>query len=128
MKPAVSIIVPAHGRAGLTRQCLQTLLGQAHETSWEVLLVDDGSPDDVRKAVDVEDSSLRVIRREENGGFARACNAGAAAAKGEFLLFLNNDTLPREGWLDALVAHAREHPQAGVLGSRLLYPDGSIQH
>ncbi|MGH7562923.1 MAG: glycosyltransferase family 2 protein, partial [Gemmatimonadota bacterium] len=128
MKRTVSIVVPAHGRAGLTRQCLQTVLRQAHETSWEILLVDDGSPEDFRGALDVEDSRVRVIEREENGGFAKACNEGAAAADGEHLVFLNNDTLPREGWLDALVVHAREHPRAGVLGSRLLYPDGSIQH
>lgn len=128
MKPVVSIVVPAHGRGGLTRQCLQTLLGQTHEASWEILLVDDGSPDDVREAVDLDDHRVRVIQREESGGFARACNEGASAAEGELLVFLNNDTLPREGWLDALVAHAHEHPPAGVLGSRLLYPDGSIQH
>ena len=128
MNPAVSIVVPAHGREGLTRQCLQMLLGQAHESSWEVFLVDDGSPDDLREALDVTDDRVHVIRREERGGFSRACNEGAAAADGELLVFLNNDTLPREGWLDALVVHAREHTQAGVLGSRLLYPDGSIQH
>lgn len=128
MKPAVSIVIPAHGQVGLTRRCVQTLLGQRPRTSWELLVVDDASPEDLGDALRVEDDRVRVIRCEERGGFARACNTGARSTRGGLLVFLNNDTLPREGWLDALVDRAREHRRAGIVGSRLLYPDGSIQH
>ncbi|MGH7589225.1 MAG: glycosyltransferase family 2 protein [Gemmatimonadota bacterium] len=128
MKARCSIIVPAYARAGLTRQCLRTLLGQSHQVSWEVVVIDDGSPEDLSESLGLHDDRIRVLRREENGGFAKVCNEGAAATGGEFLVFLNNDTLPRDGWLDALVRRASEHPQAGILGSRLLYPDGTVQH
>ncbi|HET9482277.1 MAG TPA: glycosyltransferase family 2 protein [Candidatus Polarisedimenticolia bacterium] len=128
MKPLVSIVIPVHGRFGLTRQCLESLLGQRPRIPWEAVVVDDASPEDLREALELDDDRLRILRRGERGGFARACNEGARSALGELLVFLNNDTLPRGGWLDALVDHAREHSLAGIVGSRLLYPDGSIQH
>jgi GT2 family glycosyltransferase len=71
---------------------------------------------------------IRTVSHERNVGFARSCNDGAHAAVGDCLVFLNNDTLPWSGWLDALVRHADTHPEAGLIGSKLLYPDGTIQH
>jgi GT2 family glycosyltransferase len=71
---------------------------------------------------------VRVIRHETALGFAAACNTGAAAATGEFLILLNNDTIPTAGWLAALVNHARRHPDAAVIGSKLLFPNDTIQH
>jgi glycosyl transferase family 2 len=69
------------------------------------------------------------VRLERNAGFATACNTGAAAARAsDFVVFLNNDTIACEGWLDALVDYAEARPDAAVVGSKLLYPDGTIQH
>jgi GT2 family glycosyltransferase len=73
-------------------------------------------------------NGIRVVRHEQNRGFAVSCNDGAAVAQGEFFVFLNNDTVPLSGWLDALVAHARQEPRAAIVGSKLLFPDRSIQH
>jgi GT2 family glycosyltransferase len=114
-----SIVIPCHGRAGLTRQCIDALLGEPPATAFELIVVDDASPDD---------DALTVIGRERNAGFATACNDGAAAAKGEYLVFLNNDTIPRKGWLDALVAVADKDPQVAVVGSKLLFPNDTVQH
>jgi len=71
---------------------------------------------------------VRVLRNDSNLGFARACNQGASAALGDFLVFLNNDTIPHEAWLTALLDAAHANPQIAVVGSKLLYPDGRIQH
>ena len=53
---------------------------------------------------------------------------GASLASGTFLIFLNNDTLPQQGWLENLLRYAREHPRAAVVGAKLLYPDDTVQH
>ena len=72
-------------------------------------------------------AGLRYHRRAGNGGFIAACNDGAALARGDFLVFLNNDTVPQPGWLDALLRTFDEHPDAGLVGAQLLYPDGRLQ-
>ena len=71
---------------------------------------------------------IQIIRNSDNFGFAKACNQGARAARGRFLIFLNNDTIPLSDWLTALVAEVTSHPDVGIVGSKLLYEDDTIQH
>jgi GT2 family glycosyltransferase/Tfp pilus assembly protein PilF len=71
---------------------------------------------------------LRVIANSENLGFAKACNQGAAAARGRYVLFLNNDTEVKAGWLEPLIALAEADAGIAALGSKLLFPDGTLQH
>ena len=123
-----SIIVPVYGRSALTRQCLDALLAGTERSSFEIVVVDDGSPDGSGALWADYDERVSLIANERNLGFARSCNAGAAVAEGEFLVFLNNDTLPRRGWLDALADYAEARPRAGAVGSKLLFPDGTVQH
>lgn len=128
MTPRSSIVIPVHGRAGLTRRCIDAILGEPPRTPFEVIVVDDASPDDTAAILSRYGDPVRVITRTENGGFARACNDGAAGGAGEYLVFLNNDTIPVAGWLDALVAVADAQPSVGVVGSKLLFPNDTIQH
>jgi GT2 family glycosyltransferase len=123
-----SIVIPVHGRAGLTRQCIDAILAEPPAAGFEVIVVDDASPDDTAAVLAAYKDTIRVVARDENGGFARACNDGAAATRGEHLVFLNNDTIPTAGWLDALVAVADGEPRAAVVGSKLLFPNDTIQH
>jgi GT2 family glycosyltransferase len=123
-----SIVVPVHDHAGLTRQCVDAVLAAPTRTQYELIVVDDASTDSTPDLLAGYGDSLRTVRRDDNGGFAVACNDGAAAAGGELLVFLNNDTVPFPGWLDALIDYSDEHPAAAVVGAKLLYPDGSIQH
>ncbi|HTA40311.1 MAG TPA: glycosyltransferase, partial [Candidatus Acidoferrales bacterium] len=91
----------------------------------EILVVDDGSTD-ATHALLAACTGIRTIRTAHDGGFAAACNAGAAAARGTYLHFLNNDTVPGEDWLRPLVDVLAADPSAGAVVSQLRYPDGSL--
>ena len=128
VQPRCSIIIPVYNKAPLTRQCVDTLLGLPSSVATEIIIVNDGSSDSTRELLTSYGRRVRSLRHEANSGFAKTCNDGAAAAAGEFLVFLNNDTIPTPGWLDALVNYAESHPKAGVVGSKLLFPNDTIQH
>jgi GT2 family glycosyltransferase len=124
----VSVVVPVHGNAALTAQCLARL-GDAMErqTDTEVVVVDDASPDNTRAVVEAA-GRVRLIEHAEPRGFAASCNDGAAAATGEYVIFLNNDVFGRGDWLDQLVSYAYLRPKAAAVGAKLLYPNETIQH
>jgi GT2 family glycosyltransferase/SAM-dependent methyltransferase len=126
--PLCSIIIPVYNRASITRQCLNTLLKQSHSFETEIIVVDDGSRDLTPRVLAGYGDRIRVVTHAANAGFALTCNDGAAVASGEYLVFLNNDTLPQDGWLDALVRYAEAHPRAAVVGSKLLFLNDTIQH
>ena len=126
--PPVSIVIPVYGHAFYTRLCFLALPPSI--PGWpavEVVVVDNGSDAETAALLDRLAPPYHVLRQPANAGFAPACNRGAALARGRWLVFLNNDTVPQPGWLDALVAEA-ERAGAGIAGSKLLYPDGTIQH
>ena len=126
--PRCTIVIPVRDRAGLTRRCLEAILGDPPQVSFEIVVVDDASTDETPALLESQPDTVRSLRREQSGGFAVACNDGAAAARGELLVFLNNDTDPRPGWLDALADHADAHPAAAAIGAKLLFPDETVQH
>jgi GT2 family glycosyltransferase len=126
-----SIVIPVHGRASLTERCLATLLEDPPGVPTELIVVDDASPDRTLRVLDdmvASGAPIRVLAQPVNLGFAAACNRGASSAAGEHLVFLNNDTVPTRGWLDALVDAADDHPDTAAFGSKLLFPDGTVQH
>ena len=127
--PRCSIIIPAYNHASLTRQCVDALLASPAESfDTEIIVVDDASQDLTSRLLARYGSTVRTVRHEINTGFATSCNDGAIVADGEFLLFLNNDTLPTRGWLRALMGYLATHPQVGIVGSKLLFPNDTIQH
>jgi GT2 family glycosyltransferase len=124
--PQVSIIIPVHNKFAYTAACLRSLTAHAAAIPFEVIVVDDLSNDRTAQGLS-EIDGVRVIRNAENLGFVGSCNAGAAVARGEFVLFLNNDTVVTSGWLEALVRCFDEEADAGLVGARLVYPDGRLQ-
>ena len=104
--PVVSVVIPVHDRLLYTLQCLQSVATHRIVAPHEIIVVDDGSTDGTAAALD-RIRGLRRVSLDANLGFTRACNRGAEAAAGEFLLFLNNDTVTQPGWLDAMVDVAR---------------------
>jgi Predicted glycosyltransferases len=125
-EPQVSIVIPVHGKLAHTLACLRSLARHGAQARFEVIVVDDASPDDSATVL-AQVAGLRLLRNERNLGFIGSCNAGAAVAQGEFLLFLNNDTQVTSGWLDALLRCFAERTDCGIAGSRLVYPDGRLQ-
>lgn len=123
-----SIVIPVYNKAHLTRQCLDRILSEPPKYPFEIIVVDDGSRDGTPNLLAGYGDRIRVVTHPSNKGFATTCNDGAAAAAGEYLVFLNNDTIPFPGWLDVLVEYIQANPQVGIVGSKLLFPDGTIQH
>lgn len=128
--PRCGVVIPTYNGAHLLGPCLEALMANPPANcEMELVIVDDGSSDGTTDLFGNLDDRVRLISRQENGGFATACNDGAEAVSGsDFVVFLNNDTIPLAGWLDALVEEAAAHPQAAAIGAKLLHPDGVIQH
>ncbi|MEO6227720.1 MAG: glycosyltransferase, partial [Thermomonas sp.] len=124
--PLASIVIPVHGAFAHTLACLRAIAAHPPTAAIEVIVVDDASPDDSLAQLSQIDG-LRLHARDINGGFIAASNDGAALAHGEYLLFLNNDTVPQSGWLDALLRTFDEHADSGLVGAKLVYPDGRLQ-
>ncbi|MEI6126908.1 MAG: glycosyltransferase family 2 protein, partial [Pseudomonadota bacterium] len=124
----VSVILPVWNNARLTQRCLMSIAGNTQYPDYEVIIIDNCSTDATPDLLKGLSGDVRVITNSENFGFARACNQGADAAQGEYLLFLNNDTEVQPGWMEHLAEILSSDPQVAAAGSRLLYPDGTIQH
>ena len=124
--PQISIIIPTYGKVDYTLRCLDSLCQHVATESIEVIVLDDTSHDpDISWLEKIP--GLILINNDHNLGFVRNCNKGAQIAKGEFLCFLNNDTFVLENWLDALLEVFSTHSDAGIVGSKLIYPDGRLQ-
>lgn len=123
----VSIVVPCWNRVEWTLQLLKSIQATTPDGTYELIIVDNGSTDATAAAKSVPDVGVKVVRNDTNRGFAVACNQGAEAANGETLVFVNNDVIVKPGWLAPLLDGLRR-PRVGVVGSKLLFPDGTIQH
>ncbi|HUA79260.1 MAG TPA: glycosyltransferase [Dyella sp.] len=125
-EPRVSVIIPVHGKSAWTLACLRSIQRHGANTPFEVIVVDDTSPDDtVSKLSQI--GGVRILQNQTNLGFIGSCNAGANIAQAPLLMFLNNDTQVMHGWLDALVETHQTEPRCGIVGSQLVYPDGRLQ-
>jgi GT2 family glycosyltransferase/ADP-heptose:LPS heptosyltransferase len=126
--PVVSIVIP-HYFNDLLHACIQSILLCGARRPFEIIVVADGSPEESLSSLRPWLPRIRVVSLEPNRGFSRACNAGAAAARGKYILFLNDDTTATPGWLDAMVDALEDSPEIGIVGPKLLYPEtNGIQH
>ncbi len=125
-----SIVIVTYGKWSLTEQCLRSLvaaLGDKLGNGWEIVVVDNNSPDETPDRLREWADRVRIELLSENRNFAGGCNIGAGLANGEVLVFLNNDTEVPETALERLVEQVHE-PGVAVAGCRLLFPTGTIQH
>jgi O-antigen biosynthesis protein len=126
-KPKVSIIIPTRDRLDMLSRCIQSIRKKSSYENYEILVVDNESrePDTLEYLASFQG---RVVPYPHVFNFASIVNAGARAAEGEMLLFLNNDTeVISPDWIEAMLEHA-QRPQVAAVGARLLYPDGRVQH
>jgi GT2 family glycosyltransferase len=125
-----SVVIVTYGQWALTERCLRSLeaaLGERLGRDWEIVVVDNSSPDETPQRLGEWSDRVRIELQSENLNFAGGCNLGAELAHGETLIFLNNDTTVVPGALEALAAETEE-PGIGAAGCRLLFPDSTIQH
>lgn len=124
--PEISVIIAVYNEWDHTLACLRSIIANKPEASFEVIVIDDGSTDKTPEALQVV-KGVKVITNKENQGFLLSCNRAAKEARGNFLHFLNNDVQVLPGWLDELYRTFTEIPEAGLVGSKLIYPDGRLQ-
>lgn len=124
--PDISIIIPVYGKVGYTLRCLRSIADLPSKSKAEIIVVDDCSPDDSAEVLG-QVRGIHLLKNEKNSGFIVSCNAGASAARGQYVYFLNNDTEVTEGWLDSLAETFNDFPGTGLAGSKLVYPDGRLQ-
>jgi GT2 family glycosyltransferase len=118
-----SVVIPSHNRPDLLRRCLSAVTAHA-PAGTEVIVVDDASPRESVRAVAELFSGVRLLRRQRRGGFCAAANAGIAAAQGEVVELLNDDTEVAAGWASAALAWFKDPTVAAVAPLVLCGPDG----
>ena len=125
-KPLVSVVIPVYGKIEYTLMCLKSIQEHLPEVEFEIIIVDDKSRDNTVTELS-KVRGIKLVLNTENLGFIRSCNRGAEHAEGQYLCFLNNDTKVCPGWLDELVRTFHEFPGAGLVGSKFIYPNGTLQ-
>ena len=123
-QPSVSIIIPVFNNCKFTYTCLLSLLEHT-SGSYEIIVVDNNSTDATPQLL-LDMQGIQVITNQSNEVFVNACNHAAKLARGDYLLLLNNDTEVTPGWLGAMLAPFSD-PETGIVGAKLIYPDGSLQ-
>ncbi|NOZ29628.1 MAG: glycosyltransferase family 2 protein [Chloroflexi bacterium] len=123
-RPFASIVIPNYNGERFLPTCLNALRAQDYPADrFEVIVVDDASRDGSLDLLKREFPEVRVVALQRNRGLAAACNAGAAVARGDALVMLNNDTEASPGWLSALMSTLIAHPEAGAVASKMLLFD-----
>ena len=130
-QPLVSVIIPTKDQPRLIRRCVESFLDKTEYLNYELLMIDNGTSDAEALAFLNEISGhpkVRVLSYPQPFNFSAMNNLTARESKGDYLLLLNNDTaVVHEQWLDEMVSHALR-PEVGIVGARLLFPDGRVQH
>lgn len=124
--PELTVIIVSYNTKDLTLKAIETLYENTHVARFETVVLDNASSDGSADAIEAAFPQVKLIRSEDNLGFAKANNVVAQAATTEWLLLLNPDTETHAGAIDNLLAFSKAHPQAGITGGRTVFPDGSL--
>lgn len=122
----LSIVILNYRSKGLVKQCVKTIGLYAPESSYEIIVVDNDSGDGTGAMLAERFPEVRFIQAPANVGYAAGNNLGIRAARGRHIVIMNPDITVRPGALDAMVAYMDANPAVGILGPKLVHPDGSI--
>ena len=126
ISPLVSIIIPVYNQFDFTYKCLKSILENTPDIHYEIIIADDVSSDET---ININNyvKNIQVIRNEKNLGFLLNCNNAAKFARGKYIHLLNNDTQVQPEWLSSLIKLIESDDKIGMVGSKLVYPDGRQQ-
>ncbi|EDY81662.1 glycosyl transferase, group 2 family protein [Verrucomicrobiia bacterium DG1235] len=124
--PDATVIIPVHNQIGYLKSCIRSLKNAETKATFEILVIDDCSNKESVSELD-RLSGFRLLRNFKNLGFLHSCNRASLRAKGTYIVFLNSDTEVTDHWLDELIDTHTRFPEAGLVGSKLVYPDGTLQ-
>ncbi len=122
----VSIVIPVYNHFRETYNCIRSIINHTGDVTYEIIIGDDCSTDETLQ-IDSMISNVIVNRNQQNLGFTLNCNAASEKARGDYILFLNNDTIVGEDWLSPLVTLIESDDSIGMVGSKLIYPTGALQ-
>jgi GT2 family glycosyltransferase len=126
--PALSIVIVSWNARRDLENCLASIRRHTEPLDYEVIVVDNASSDDTVQAVRADFPEVRLIKNTTNVGFARRSNQGMAASDAEFVLLLNADTYVEDNVIARSVEELRRRYGIGMLGCRVAFPDGRLQH
>lgn len=125
--PDMSIVLVCWNNKAYLFPCLESLYGSHLDSSFDVVVVDNGSTDGSQELLREKYPDIKLIENGRNVGLSKASNQGIQATAGKYVLLLNNDTLVNKAALDSMVAYLDQHKEAGAVGGKLLNEDGSFQ-
>ena len=125
--PEVSIVIPAYNEHKYTLACIESIIKHTDNVSYEIIIMDDCSSEKESREIGKYMKNILFHSNDKNLGFIRNCNKGAGFAKGNYVMLLNNDTNVQPGWLSALVELIDPSKKIGMVGSKLVYPNGQLQ-
>ncbi|MDT9341697.1 glycosyltransferase, partial [Trichodesmium erythraeum 21-75] len=126
-KPIISIIIPVYNQILHTYNCLRSLVATLDDSlPFEVIVMDDHSKDNTQEVLS-QISGIKSVFNEQNLGFIGSCNRGAGIATGEYLVFLNNDTVVMPNCFQEMLETFKQIPKTGLVGAKFLYPNGKLQ-
>jgi len=122
-----SIIIPSFNNKDLTLKCIESIRKNTQGITYEIIVVDDCSTDGAREMLEKQ-KDIHLVLNKNNQGFAKNNNQAAKIAKGEYLIFLNNDTEVQKCWLEAIEDVFKSEKNVGAVGVKLTYPNNKVQH
>jgi N-acetylglucosaminyl-diphospho-decaprenol L-rhamnosyltransferase len=126
-KPRISFIILSWNTCSLLNECLASIAQFAGAWDHEIIMIDNGSKDGSQEMVRTRFPYVRLVQNQENVGFSRGNNQGVNMSTGQYLLLLNSDAMLKQGTLDTLISLAQTQPGLGMVGARLINPDGTFQ-
>ncbi len=124
----LSLVIVTHNSSSQIENCLESIDAHPPSCEYETIVIDNASADGTPETVRRRFPHVRLVTNSDNRGYSRGVNQGMSLATGGAILVLNPDIILQRGSVDALLEFMRDHPRAGIMGAKLLYPDGRLQH